>query len=422
MKEIRLNDYSLMGKDAVLAIENGLAEATWYAPPVPKEKLRELLECKDGPAIRDTLLWFALIIGSGACGFLLWHWGTWWAVPAFSIYGVLYASTSDARWHECSHGTAFKTDWLNDALYEIASFMVLRESIPRRWTHARHHSDTLIVGRDPEIAVMRPPHLLALFLKLFGLNTIPAYVGRVLLHCTGRLTPEEKTYIPESEYGKVVVRARVYVLIYAGVIVLAAGTRSILPLMFIGLPAVYGAWFLPIYTHTQHAALAENVLDHRLNSRTLYMDPINRFLYWSMNYHLEHHLFPLVPYHNLGRLHELVKADLPTPYRGLVEAWREIIPTVLRQVKDPSYYVRRELPTPTVSAEAARSLRASSPPRVRPSAAGSRFAPAASCATKTSSASTTKAKRTPSTARPTVLFTPPTASAPTATHTLPTDW
>ena len=64
---IRLSDYSLVGKDTALAIEKGLAEATWYASPVPKDKMRELLRRQDGPAIRDTIIWFALIIGSGVC-------------------------------------------------------------------------------------------------------------------------------------------------------------------------------------------------------------------------------------------------------------------------------------------------------------------------------------------------------------------
>jgi hypothetical protein len=31
--------------------------------------------------------------------------------------------------------------------------MVMRESTVWRWSHTRHHSDTIIVGRDPEIAV-----------------------------------------------------------------------------------------------------------------------------------------------------------------------------------------------------------------------------------------------------------------------------
>ncbi len=115
MNNIEPNDYSLVGKDTVRAIENGLAEATWYVSPVPKEAMRELLERRDGPAIRDTLLWFTLILASGLCGFMLW--GTWWAILPFFFYGALYASTSDSRWHEPGHGTAFKTDWMNNALY-----------------------------------------------------------------------------------------------------------------------------------------------------------------------------------------------------------------------------------------------------------------------------------------------------------------
>ncbi|MEO6966195.1 MAG: NADH:ubiquinone reductase (Na(+)-transporting) subunit F [Acidobacteriaceae bacterium] len=348
--EIRFNDYSLVGKNTVLAIQKGLAEATWYTSPVSKEKMRELLERKDGPAIRDTILWFALLLGFGVGGYALW--GTWWAILPFMAYGAIYASSSDSRWHECGHGTAFKTDWMNNALYEIASFMVLRESTPWRWSHTRHHSDTIIVGRDPEIAVPRPPNLIGMFLSFFNLKEMPIYFRHVLLHCIGRVTPEEKTFIPESEYGRVFALARVYLLIYMAVIALSVTTRSILPLMFIGLPSIYGAWLVHVYGYTQHAGLAENVLDHRLNCRTLYVNPIHRYLYWNMFYHVEHHMFPLVPYHNLPKLHQAVLADMPIPYNGLMGAWREILPAIFRQVKDPTYHIKRKLPTPTLPAEA----------------------------------------------------------------------
>jgi len=56
-------DYSLTGVNSALAVERGLAEADWYQCAVPRETLRGLLERRDGPAIRDTLLWFALILG-----------------------------------------------------------------------------------------------------------------------------------------------------------------------------------------------------------------------------------------------------------------------------------------------------------------------------------------------------------------------
>ena len=39
-----------------------------------------------------------------------------------------------------------------------------------------------------------------------------------------------------------------------------------------------------------HAGLDEDVLDHRLNSRTVIMNPVLRFVYMNMNYHIEHHV------------------------------------------------------------------------------------------------------------------------------------
>ena len=340
----RLSDYSLVGKDTPLALQQGLVEAKWYASPISKAQMRELLKRRDGPAIRDTLLWFALLFVFGYGGYVLW--GTAWAIVPFAIYGVLYASVSDSRWHESSHGTAFKTDWMNNALYEVASFMVRRESVPWRWSHTRHHSDTTIVGWDPEIAVPRPANLQDVTLKFINVKAAAAYVRTVAVHCTGKITPAERTYIPESEFGKVFVRARLYVLIYAGFFALAIITRSFIPLMLFVLPNFYGTWLTVIYGLTQHAGLAENVLDHRLNTRTVYMNWINRYLYWNMGYHIEHHMFPLVPYHALPKLHELIKADMPTPYHGLLEAYREIIPALLRQSQDPTYYVQRQLPPP----------------------------------------------------------------------------
>jgi MocE subfamily Rieske [2Fe-2S] domain protein len=337
-------DYSLTGENANRAIERGLAEAEWYQCPVPRDTMRKLLERRDGPAIRDTIIWFALILGSGYATIALW--GTWWAVLPYIIYSALYASTSDSRWHEAGHGTAFKTDWMNNALYEVASFMVMRESTVWRWSHTRHHSDTIIVGRDPEIAVPRPPDVKGLILNIFNFGIYGPYFKKILAHATGHMLTDEKTYIPETEFPKVFFKARIYVAIYATVIGLAIYHATLLPLFLVGGVHLFGNWLMLVYGLTQHTGLAENVLDHRLNCRTVYMNPIHRFLYWNMNYHVEHHMFPLVPYHVLPQLHEAVKDDCPTPYPSLLAAWREIIPAVLKQVKDPTYHVKRKLPAP----------------------------------------------------------------------------
>jgi len=339
-----LLDYSLTGENADHAVELGLAEADWYQSPVPRAEMRKLLERKDGPGIRDTLIWFGLILGFAAATIALW--GSWWVLLPYLCYAALYASTSDSRWHESSHGTAFKTDWMNNLLYEIASFMVMRESTVWRWSHTRHHSDTIIVGRDPEIAVPRPPDIKAFVLSFFNWGVYLKYYQRIIMHSLGKMADDEKTYIPETEFPKVYRRARVYVAIYATVIAISIATGSILPLLLVGLTNFFGSWLMPIYGYTQHAGLAENVLDHRLNCRTFYTHIVHRFLYWNMNYHIEHHMFPLVPYHNLPKLHELVKDDMPKPYSGLLACWKEIIPTIFKQVKDPTYHIKVSLPPP----------------------------------------------------------------------------
>jgi Na+-transporting NADH:ubiquinone oxidoreductase subunit F len=342
MNQKKKNKYNLTEEHIDQATKQGLISATWYTTPIPREKMRELLTRRDGPAIRDTILWFAILFTSGILGYLLW--GTWWAIIPFAIYGVIYKSSSDSRWHESLHGTAFKTAWMNNVLYEIASFMVVRESTPWRWSHICHHSDTIIVGRDPEIIVPRPPDIKGILLGFIAITTGPQEFRGMLLHAFGRLTPQECTYIPEQEYRKVFFKARIYLLIYAATVGLALYFGSMLPLMYIILPNFYGAWLTPIYGLTQHAGLAEDVLDHRLNCRTVYMNPIYRYVCWNMNYHMEHHMFPLVPYHALPQLHELVKHDSPPAYKNLLEAYREIIPVLLRQVKDPCYFIKRELP------------------------------------------------------------------------------
>ncbi len=335
-------DYSLLGKETEHAVASGLASAEWYRSLVPRRQLKELMQRRDGPALRDTAIWLGALVLSGVAAWFAW--GTWWAVPAFAVYGVLYGSTTDSRWHECGHGTAFRTRWLNDAVYHLACFMILREPTVWRWSHTRHHTDTIIVGRDPEIIVPRPPDIFGLLLNVFALKSGVQAFARLLRHAAGRMSAEEADFIPETERPKVFFVARIWVVLFAAVIAWAVAIGSILPLMFVGLPTFYGAWLQLLFGLTQHTGLAEDVLDHRLNSRTIYMNPLFRFLYWNMNYHIEHHMFPMVPYHALPKLHEAIKADTPPPYPGIFAAYREIVPTVLRQLREPGYSVVRTLP------------------------------------------------------------------------------
>lgn len=335
-------DYSLLGPDGARAVETGLAAAEWYHSEVPRKVMKDLMQRSDAPAIRDTVILYGTMLVTAAIA--IWLWPSWWSAPFWLVYGTLYGSASDSRWHECSHGTAFKTPWMNNVVYQIASFMIMRNSATWRWSHARHHTDTYIVGRDPEIAVMRPPELAKLILNFFGVIDVIKFFPNLVYNAFLGPNAEERTFVPQAEWGKVQRVAIIHLSIYAATVALAVWMGSILPLMVIGLPRMYGAWHHIMTGLLQHGGLADNVVDHRLNSRTVYMNPISRFIYWNMNYHVEHHMFPMVPFHALPRLHETIRHDLPAPNRSIAEGFREMWPAFRRQLAYEDYFLKRELP------------------------------------------------------------------------------
>ena len=63
-----------------------------------------------------------------------------------------------------------------------------------------------------------------------------------------------------------------------------------------------------------------------------------------MEYHIEHHIFPKIPFHNLKKLHSIIKDQMPKPKQGVVDAYKEIIPTIFKQRKDVNYFINVELP------------------------------------------------------------------------------
>jgi len=316
-------------------------ERKWYSAGLPRKRLKQLMQRSDAKGLANFGLWVILLVISGYAAAI--SWGTWWAVPAFFIYGTLYTS-SDAHWHECAHGTAFRSYWLNELFYHPLSYMCLREAYLWRWSHARHHTHTITPGLDPEIAVPRPARLLPIACDIVYIFSGWFEVKRIVLHACGIVTPEARTFVPTSELQKMFWSSRAYVAFTAAVAGWSIATGSFLPIMFVVLPRFYGAWLHHICALTQHCGLAEDVADHRLNTRTVYLNPVVRFYYANMNYHMEHHMFPMVPFHALPALHEEIKSQVPRAYAGFADVYREIIPTLIRQSRDPAYYVRRSVP------------------------------------------------------------------------------
>jgi len=59
--------------------------------------------------------------------------------------------------------------------------------------------------------------------------------------------------------------ARIYLALHLAVIATAAALQSWIPVFLFTLPNFFGTWLMIVHNTTQHAGLAENVLDHRLN-------------------------------------------------------------------------------------------------------------------------------------------------------------
>ena len=335
-------DYALTQANDTEAAQSGLANPAWYRTKMDPADIRPLMEKSDAIAARDTALWLGLMIV--CAGFGIWLWPSWASLPFWFVYGVLYGSASDARWHECGHRTAFKTAWMNDVVYHLASFMLMRNPIVWRASHVRHHTDTIIVGRDPEIVAMRPPDLMRIVLNILGLVDAWTLMKRMVLHASGAIHPEEAMYVRDADRAKIVCIARIWLAIYATTIGVAVVLGSWLPLMVIGLPRLYGAWHHVMTGLLQHLGLAENVTDHRLNTRTVLMNPVTRFVYLNMNYHVEHHMFTMVPYYHLPRLHALIKHDLPAPEPSIFAAFRRLVPVLVRQLKYQDAVIVPDLP------------------------------------------------------------------------------
>jgi fatty acid desaturase len=321
----------------------------WHKCKVDIKILKELSKKSDLKGFQHISVFFGLLILTGI--FAYFTWGTWWSVFWFLVYGNIY-SFSNALWHETGHKTAFKSNFLNEFFYYISSFMSNFE--PTRWrhTHFIHHGNTYSTENifDHEIEYGNdlketPKRLIINIIPFLDLFFFKKHISfEIIQHAIGVKTRVMLDSIPENVRSKSILNSRFFVVVWISIVLLSLLSFSWLPVLYFLLPQFYGKTSHKLLAFTQHAGLARNLKDHRLTSREMYLSPILSFLYWKMEYHLTHHMFPTVPSYNLDKLHHYIKDQLPKPNYGLIDAYKEIIPAIIRQSKENDYYLKKELP------------------------------------------------------------------------------
>ncbi|MDE0306575.1 MAG: fatty acid desaturase [Albidovulum sp.] len=293
-----------------------------------RKTLKSIAKRSDRPGLAYIAKWLALL---AATGLLVWlTLDSLWVWPAMFAYGIVLTVPSYSFSHETCHGTAFKTRWLNEAVLWITSLVYMDEPLHRRYSHTNHHTYTWHIGKDSQMPFDTPMNFPGWLYDVSGLNLLRFHLVSLLQLAAKQYTDTMRMAVPAGEFPKMTRNARIFILIYAGIAALI-GSGIYWPLWFLVIPRILGAPVMLLYTLIQHVELQENSPSIIESTRSFTTSRFSRFIYMNMNNHVEHHLYPQVPFHALPELNEAVQDQLPAPDRGFLRTNWEVLTVVVRR-------------------------------------------------------------------------------------------
>lgn len=320
----------------------------WYRTPLDKETLARLNAKSDLKGLMQCLGHLGLIaLAGGAAVHAAANWPWWSVIIALFAYGTTTSFAINAV-HELVHKCVFRTQWLNQFFVRVFSFLGWINFEHFYASHMRHHQYTLHQPDDLEVTL--PIKVLTQhFFKytFFNLLAIRWQVkNSCRLACGNFEGAWEATMFPENEPEKALptIRWARFLLIGHATVIAVSLVMAwlfsplwLMALVLITLNQTYGSSLQFLCNNTQHIGLQDEVPDFRQCCRTFTVNPLVQFLYWHMNYHIEHHMYAAVPCYNLGTLHRAIKHELPPTPHGLVATWQEIAEIQRKQAADPTY-------------------------------------------------------------------------------------
>ena len=331
----------------------------WHRTRIDRRLLAELNRRSDLLGFAQTLGYLATLTATGA--FAWWvsvHFAWYWFAAAVFLHGTCCAFSVNG-FHELCHNSVFRTRSLNVFFLHVLSFIGWHNPVLFWASHSEHHKYTLYPPEDGEVVLpvemTLKGYLRGAFVDYWGFYQKVRMI--FLRACFHRLSPGWHTALfPPENAGE---RRRLFRwdrFLLSGHAAIAAGAVwsgwwQVLPLFTFA--TLFGRWLFLLCNSSQHVGLTDEVPDFRQNSRTFHLNPVVRFLYWHMNYHIEHHMYAAVPCYRLGRLHRAIRHELPHCHRGLVPMWREIAGILRRQKREPGFQFVPELPEEREAARAA---------------------------------------------------------------------
>lgn len=342
------------------------ARISWYRCKVDKAVMSGLMKRSDARGLLQVIPQLGLYALTGTLAYQAYlrvNAHTWpWAVPLVLLCLFLHGTNGSffggIACHELSHKTPFASPTLNAFFLRVYAFLAWFDPIGYRQSHIRHHQSTVYKDLDGEVVlpVCLDWHgikfvLCALafhprsFPNLF-LFWVDAARNRIRRDCFFR-APWLSEVLPESDAalrGEWTRWARFVLFghLFLATVFVVSGHWFLVVVFTLG--CQYSGWLTVLTGAAQHVGMSPNVPDFRLNSRTYTCGWLPAFLYWNMQYHVEHHMFPAVPFYNLPRLRAAIAHDLPEAPHGLIATWRQLWPIMKRQREDPTYVFVPKLP------------------------------------------------------------------------------
>ena len=287
---------------------------------VGRARVRELTRRSDGPGLVFTMAHVTFMLGTGYLLHL--SLGTWWVVPATFLHGIGIVHLF-APYHECVHNTPFKSMWLNRAVGFVTGLVLFLLPHAFRYQHADHHTYTQDVALDPQAIPMGE----TLGGYLFYASGIPYFKSlstTLLRHPFGKFNESELRSVPVSAFGAVRRESYIFWAIYLTMLLVSLWFQSWALVIYWLIPRLVAEPVERIIRMSEHVGCprADDMLRNTRTVRTL--APV-RWLSWNMPYHAEHHAIPLVPFHKLGELHEILRPHLGEVREGYLATVRHLI-------------------------------------------------------------------------------------------------